>query len=698
MNFLAPWFWLGGLAVAGPVVFHLIRRSVRERTEFSSALFLQTTPPRATRRRKLEHVVLLLLRCLAVLLLAAAFARPFLPRSSALPAAAEAGRQTILLVDTSASMRRAGLWPKVRGLAEHYLQAASVADNVGVMSFDRQPRTVFSLTEWSAWPADRRVALARERLDALTPGWGGTQLGLALTTAAEQFGDQGNRGGLPPGREVVLISDLQEGAALEGLQGHDWPKGVRVTVEPVEATRQGNAGLQVLEAAPDAAGQEAGVRALMVNARGSAHDRFLVGWAAETGGGFAGNTLEVYLPPGQSRTFIAPPLPAGTRTGLLRLTGDEDEFDNTAWFAAGEKEPVVVAYFGADSPNDPEHARYYLGRAFPATPHREVDVVPLSTNSALALETLKRANLIVVPGSLGPAESRAIRESIKGGQTALVVLTNAQAGPTLAALAGVARVEIKEAVSDYGLWSEIDFTHPLFAPFAEPKFSDFSRIHFWRHRQWVVPAELTARVLARFDDRAPALVQLPIGTGNLLVLAAGWHPVDSQLAVSSKFLPLMQTLLEWSGAGGARRTQFQIGDAVPAPFGAGDAVEWHKPDGKLATLPAGTAFLDTDIPGLYAASGRGRTMRFAVNVPGEESRTEALSVDDLARLGVPLQGTPITAPVKSLAAKRRFLEEEMESRQKLWRWFILGLLGLAFVEVVLGGWLARRTRPQEVMP
>ena len=49
MNFLAPLFLLGGLAVAMPVIFHLIRRTTRERKAFSSLMFLIPSPPRLTR-------------------------------------------------------------------------------------------------------------------------------------------------------------------------------------------------------------------------------------------------------------------------------------------------------------------------------------------------------------------------------------------------------------------------------------------------------------------------------------------------------------------------------------------------------------------------------------------------------------------------------------------------------------------------
>src|SRR4051812_38859883 len=100
MSFLAPGFLLGALAIGGPILFHLIRRAARERVPFSSLMFLRPTPPRVTRRSKLEHLWLLLLRCLALLLLAAGFARPFFAKDTPTPATPNEARQIVLLVDT----------------------------------------------------------------------------------------------------------------------------------------------------------------------------------------------------------------------------------------------------------------------------------------------------------------------------------------------------------------------------------------------------------------------------------------------------------------------------------------------------------------------------------------------------------------------------------------------------------------------
>ena len=83
MSFLAPLFLLGGLAIALPVVFHLVRRSSREKLVFSSLMFLKPTPPRMTRRNRLENVFLLLLRCLVICMLSLGFARPFFQKPMA---------------------------------------------------------------------------------------------------------------------------------------------------------------------------------------------------------------------------------------------------------------------------------------------------------------------------------------------------------------------------------------------------------------------------------------------------------------------------------------------------------------------------------------------------------------------------------------------------------------------------------------
>ena len=49
---------------------------------------------------------------------------------------------------------------------------------------------------------------------------------------------------------------------------------------------------------------------------------------------------------------------------------------------------------------------------------------------------------------------------------------------------------------------------------------------------------------------------------RVIALASGWQPVESQLALSSKFVPLLYSIMEFSGALKARALAFTVGDTV----------------------------------------------------------------------------------------------------------------------------------------
>jgi hypothetical protein len=338
-----------------------------------------------------------------------------------------------------------------------------------------------------------------------------------------------------------------------------------------------------------------------------------------------------------------------------------------------------------------------LQRVFPDTPARQVKIITPAVQQTFSHELLDQSAFAVIPGRLAPEEITLTHDWLARGKTALFVVTDEQSAPALAALTGLPDLKITEAAGDYALLGDIDFTHPIFSPFADPRFSDFTHIHFWKHRRMEIPATAQARVLAKFDDGSPALAQIPVGGGNLLVMASGWNPADSQFALSSKFPPLMQTMFDWSGGTVPARFQFETGDAIPSPVSSGGApVQWQKPDGKNEPLAAGAAFSETDLPGIYTATFGDKRRQFAVNLPLDESRTAPMSPDELARLGVPLQ-TPSQIPAAKMQEAQLHLQRaELENRQKLWRWLIAGVLVLMFVEIILSGWLARREKTAEV--
>ena len=67
---------IGGAAVAIPIVLHLVMRQKPKVVEFPAVMFLVARKESNRRQLQLRHWILLALRCLAVLLLALALARP----------------------------------------------------------------------------------------------------------------------------------------------------------------------------------------------------------------------------------------------------------------------------------------------------------------------------------------------------------------------------------------------------------------------------------------------------------------------------------------------------------------------------------------------------------------------------------------------------------------------------------------------
>lgn len=697
MNFLAPLFLIGGLAVAAPILFHLVRKATRERTRFSSLMFLQPSPPRLSRRHRLEHWLLLLLRCAALALLALGFARPFLRQSPVADPAGAPPKRIAVLLDTSASMRRTGLWAAAGERVAEVARRAAPNDQIALLTFDQACATVVSLADWNRTAPGDRAAFLQGRLATLAPSWSGTRLGNALVTAAEVLAEE-DGSNAPGPRQIVLVSDLQAGSRLDALQAYEWPKGIEILLEPVRSGRPTNAGLQLVAEGPDSPrGAEAPVRVRVTNAAESRREQFKVGWtnpaagASDGAGEFLGTPLDAYVPPGQSRVLAVPRTAETAGATQLTLRGDDEDFDNTVHHIAPAQQRPTVLWIGSDAPADPKLPLFFLRRAWAETPRVAVRLVA-SPAESLNPADLAGASLIVVAAGVPAATSADLRAQAEAGKLVVFVPRQADslAAATLGVLAGTGPVALEEIrPTGYAILSDIDFQHPLFAPFADPRFSDFSKIRFWRHRRLDAAALPGARVVARFDTGAPAVLELTVGKGRLVVFASGWQPDDSQLAVSSKFVPLAWSLLELSGGLGNFATQHAVGEPVALPPGGAEAV--RDPEGNQMTLAPGAAELrGATRPGVHAFLAGGRVIPFAVNLDANESRTTPLGSDELESLGVPVARPASTSTTAPADAKVLPQAAEAENRQKLWRWFLVATLAVLLAETALAGWTARR--------
>jgi hypothetical protein len=704
MSFLYPLFLAGMAAVVLPIILHMIRRQTRKRVTFSSLMFLRTTVPRFKNRSHLENLPLLILRCIILCLLAFAFSRPFFPRDNGVNRVS-AARRTVLLIDASASMRRAGMWPRAISEAQSMLKEAGPSDRVCIMRFDQGAETLIGFEQWDAMDSEQRKVAAAEQLSNLSPGWASTNLGQALVFAAEAIGDDEVNDEQQKFRthRIVLISDLQKGSSLEALQAYEWPDALKLEVRLIAAAGSTNAALQLIESrdhpARTAGDELPSVR--ITNSPDAAVERFGLSWAGEVPAGASDRKTEVYVPAGHSIVARIPQRTDDSAPGKLVLTGDNHDFDNALYIAPCLIHKVNILFIGSDISGDPEGMLYYVQRAFRAAGSLDPAVISRLPEDLTGAD-IEAAHLIIAADLIAPGHIDSVRRYLQSGRTFLLAMKAPNSAKIIAALTGNETIESQEAdAGTYAMLNRIEFKHPLLVPFSEPRFGDFTKIHFWKHRKVNIDNLPGADVLAWFDSNNPALFELHVDKGSLLVLTSGWHPSDSQLALSSKFVPLLYSVLEYSGIFADRQSQYFVGDYVPISASSGSEtikVEIRKPDDSLITLDSGQEiFTQTDLPGFYTIQSPASNQVFALNLPARESQTAVMPTEDLEGLGVRLvqpsgfaaEHTEFSDVYRSTQTSRLKSFAALESEQKIWRWIFVVLLAVSFIEMALAGWLTR---------
>ena len=164
----------------------------------------------------------------------------------------------------------------------------------------------------------------------------------------------------------------------------------------------------------------------------------------------------------------------------------------------------------------------------------------------------------------------------------------------------------------------------------------------------------------------------------------------------------MAGLLDRRGASSADPKRYRVGDRVnladlgfPPKVGS---VEIRKPDGSTLRLGEDSGGFDAaDSPGVYSARSLGPDAGpprvFAVNLDPSESRTGPLAMETLEQLGARLAGNSARQALDA-EALRQMQTAELEGRQKLWRWLVLGAIALLIGETWLAGRVDRARLPR----
>lgn len=719
MEFLTPLFVAAGaLAAAGPFVLHMLRRAPTSQMSFSIVRFLKPSRPKMTKRSKIEHWPLMLLRMLAVIFIGLAFARPFLREVIPSGVIGEEGDAVTILIDRSASMRRDGIRQAVIDAVNSVVDDLERADLLSVVTFSNTSQRLVDFESWATASDSERAVIIDELLDSYEPDWMHTATGAAMLQAADVLAQEGGLFQDIGQRRLILVTDFQRGSRLDELKSAGWPDSVAVELKLCEPDETGNVGLAWVEGRDGSRGQ---VR--LMSAGDSSEQKVRIqpfNRESEP----VGTPVDVVIAAGQRRSVN---LPAGVVKDAdvvgVELLGDQHAFDNVIDFPPLANPKVAVAHIGNDVKNDPESMRYYLQRVLDGNPARDVVLTDLKQSDLkqpdqdLYRPIPAESTFVVATSAVPAAMLPSVQKLFDRGGTMLMAADSVSAIESLGQFLP-ADIQVTEAeVEDYSMLADIDYQHPLFQAFAEARFADFSSIRFWKSRQVVLNLEERKagdwNVLAAFDNGMPALIEFPVSDeGRLLILAAGWHPTDSQLALSTRFPPLITRLLALAIPESSTQQMQAIGNVI-RPSRLLEDSDWQiqYPDGSRQTTSEFEAILSaknesaevvesTDVivqldqPGRYLLTAgpedASQQITVIANVAASESKTEALPTGQLQALGIGVIASGDGAAMIDDGAAAKLKTSELEDRQKYWRWMLLAGLACLFAESVWATLLERR--------
>lgn len=518
MNFLYPAFLLGVLAIAVPIVLHLLRRDVAPEVRFSAVRLLKKAPVERSRRRRLRDLLLLAARVTALLLLAAAFARPFAQgaTSANLPV-------RILAVDRSFSMSAPGAFDRAMTLARQAVDDAGFGERIAVIAFDDRAQVLAQ----PGGQGEAHAALARIR-----PGEGATRYAAALTQAAELAAGSSGR--------LIVISDFQR-SGWQGEARVRLPASLQVEMRDVG---QVPSNVVLADARVDADGVAAAIRnASATPAAGTVT-------LSREGKGLA-STAWTIAPHESSEVHLAWTPTAGPVT--LTITEETGyAADNTRHLLVGEAaEPSALIVASPDAPG------LYLRQALEAAEEPGGDrlrprVVAAAEIAGGRAEAIGRARALVILSTRGL--DRMAREAMSaflsdGGG----VLIAASPDVDPAEIGAIFKLDAR-AVADVpartASLTVTDGRHPIFRPFGAFA-ANLGSIRF--DRAWRIDGA-GWDVAARFDDGTPALLDRRVGSGRVVLFASDLDRRWNDFPLHPTFVPFIAETLghvstRQSGAG-----------------------------------------------------------------------------------------------------------------------------------------------------
>ncbi len=677
MQFLAPLFLIGALAIGVPIFLHLVHRERTKRTPFASLMFIRKIPFKELRRRRLTHLFLLFLRCLGILLLVLAFGRPVITGAWLNQINPLLARSVVILIDHSLSMSPQPIWDTALQAAEDKIQSLSQADEALIIQFGESAEV---LSQWEESPQQLQQIL-RQRT---TPSFEATSYLEALRVAVDQLEAARNIK-----KEIYLITDLQQ-AGMAASAGWRVPGDISVEIE--------NVGRETPNLFVEEVRVERAVftnqypHTILARVRGNPQQPekgeaqlFVEGNLIDRTTFDTGSEGAVNL------TFKPFDLEEGVSRGKIVIEPtDELPEDNVYYFVVEKQAPSRILVLQDRQASSAFYLESALsaGENLPFAVQMSVAPGPGQINS---LDT----PLVVLNDLRQPPKLSLFESYLESGGGLIVVLSNRVLAEaynrqwgTLLPVELIERNFVRKESKPFTSITQVNWEHPIFWIFQDVHKAAIASTQFYSY--WRLTPKPDATILARFNEGDPVLVEQSLGKGRLLVFASSLDPIWTDFPLRSAYVPFWYRMAQYAARWQSTPAALQINQVLSVDSSSdssGTSGTWNLIDPRgqrvLGLNEEKPGFIQLKMPGHYEVRSNKKTDWVAVNTPPHESDLSAVAIEEFQAVFVPLE-----ARVEEVGFEQSV--QEKDRQQSLW-WLFL----LVGATVFMAEWLvANRTRPQ----
>lgn len=612
MGFFAPWFLAGAVAVGLPFWIHLLRKYRSTPHPFSSLMFFERRTQSSIKHRRLRYLLLLSLRVALLLLIALAFANPFVTRTGA-PAGGR--KMLVIAVDNSFSMRYDDHLARAKQQAMSAVSQLNSGERGQVLAIGSR---VHFLTQPVEDADQLKAAIQGIQPSDEQSSYG--ELARALRTISQtsriplevHFVSDMQKSSMPP-----AFADLRLGMdtnlvfhSVADAQDPNWmvesvtapakiydPKKVRI--QAVVAGSNTPATKRTVSLALD--GKVLDTKSVDIPANGRASVEFV---SLDSPHGF--HKAEIRIDPGDS----------------LR---EDDKFD----FAVERTDPHPVLFL---HPAGQDRDELYYRSALESVSEAGFTLEPLAVEQA-GNQSLSKYAFVVLSdvGSMPPGLENSLRAYVSSGGSLLIAL-----GPLSASLTHVPVSNETIQGSSYASLSGSRFETVAAADAEHPTLRRANKLDGVKFYQVIKVDPGQSHVIARLTNQAPLLLEKQVGEGRVVLFTSTFDNIGNDLPLHASFVPFVEETARYLGGQQDRSTNVAVDSYIELRSAKerGSAIDVTEPDGShpLSLKDATTAqTFQVTREGFYEIHrANGRQEMVAVHADRRESDLTPIPQETLA--------------------------------------------------------------------